>query len=163
MQKLDKDKLFSYHKWATQACLEHVQGFGEELYQKEGANSFSSIQATVAHVIGVEKLWLMRMNGVEKPVFEHYDVETTDKAIEAFMLLHAEMELFFASLSEEQWQETLYYQNMRGDNLATSREDMLFTVVNHASYHRGQITSFLRQFGKEGIPLDYIYYQKQNR
>ena len=105
----------------------------------------------------------MRMNGIEKPVFEHFDVETTDKAIEAFMLLHAEMELFFASLAEEQWQETLDYQNMRGDKLATSREDMLFTVVNHASYHRGQITSFLRQFGKKGIPLDYIYYQKQNR
>ena len=160
---MNKDKLFSYHKWATLACLEHVQTFGEELYQKKGGNSFASIEATVAHVIGVEKLWLLRMNGVSNPVFEHFDVATLEKAIEAFMLLHAEMELFFASLSEEQWREILDYQNMRGDDFSASREEMLFTVVNHASYHRGQITSFLRQFGKEGIPLDYIYYQKQNR
>lgn len=160
---MNKDKLFSYHKWATLACLEHVQTFGEELYQKKGGNSFASIEATVAHVIGVEKLWLLRMNGVSNPVFEHFDVATLEKTIEAFMLLHAEMELFFASLSEEQWREILDYQNMRGDDFSTSREEMLFTVVNHASYHRGQITSFLRQFGKEGIPLDYIYYQKQNR
>lgn len=160
---MNTDKLFSYHKWATLACLEHVQTFGEELYQREGANSFASIKATIAHVIGVEKLWLLRMNGVAKPAFEHFDVATTEKAIEAFMLLHAEMELYFASLSPQQWQETLDYQNMRGDGFSTSREEMLFTFVNHASYHRGQITSFLRQFGKEGIPLDYIYYQKQNR
>ena len=160
---MNKDKLFSYHKWATLACLEHVQTFGEELYQKKGGNSFASIEATVAHVIGVEKLWLLRMNGVSNPVFEHFDVATLEKTIEAFMLLHAEMELFFASLSEEQWREILDYQNMRGDDFSASREEMLFTVVNHASYHRGQITSFLRQFGKEGIPLDYIYYQKQNR
>ncbi|MGH2319610.1 DinB family protein [Planococcus sp. SE5232] len=160
---MNKDKLFSYHKWATLACLEHVQTIGEEIYQKEGANSFASIEATIAHVIGVEKLWLLRMNGVKKPVFEHFDVATTELAIEAFMLLHAEMELYFASLSEQQWQEVLHYQNMRGDDFSTSREEMLFTVINHASYHRGQITSFLRQFGKEGIPLDYIYYQKQNR
>lgn len=155
--------MFSYHKWATLACLEHVQTFDEEIYRKEGVNSFASIQATVEHVIGVEKLWLLRMAGVSKAAFEHFDVETTEKAIEAFMLLHAEMELFFASLSDQQWQETLDYQNMRGDDFSTTREEMLFTVVNHASYHRGQITSFLRQFGKEGTTLDYIYYQKQNR
>ena len=160
---MNNDKLFSYHKWATLACLEHVQTLGEELYQREGASSFASIEATVAHVIGVEKLWLLRMAGVSKPVFEHFDVATTEKAIEAFMLLHAEMELYFASLSPQQWQETLHYQNMRGDDFSTSREEMLFTFVNHASYHRGQVTSFLRQFGKQGIPLDYIYYQKQNR
>ena len=160
---MDKDQLFSYHKWATLACLAHVQTLGEEYYQKNGANSFASIQATVEHVIGVEKLWLLRMNGVSKPAFEHFDVATTEKAIEAFMLLHAEMELFFASLSEQQWEESLDYQNMSGDHLSTAREEMLFTIINHASYHRGQITSFLRQFGKQGIPLDYIYYQKQNR
>lgn len=160
---MDKDKLFSYHKWATLACLEHVQTLGEEFYRKNGANSFASIQQTVEHVIGVEKLWLLRMNGVAKPAFEHFDVGTAEKAIEAFMLLHAEMELFFASLTEQQWEESLDYQNMRGDHLSTTRDEMLFTIVNHASYHRGQITSFLRQFGKQGIPLDYIYYQKQNR
>lgn len=160
---MNKDKLFSYHKWATLACLEHVQTYGEEIYQKEGANSFASIHATVEHVIGVEKLWLLRMSGISKPAFEHFEVETLEKAIVAFELLHAEMELFFASLSEQQWQETLEYQNMRGDDFSSTREEMLFTVVNHASYHRGQITSFLRQFGKEGIALDYIYYQKQNR
>ncbi|WP_142829847.1 DinB family protein [Planococcus soli] len=160
---MDKEKMFSYHKWATLACLEHVQTLGEDLYQKEGANSFASIHATVEHVIGVEKLWLLRMMGVAKPAFEHYEVETTQKAMEALMLLHAEMELFFASLSEEQWQETLDYQNMRGDDFSSTREEMLFTIVNHASYHRGQIASFLRQFGKEGTALDYIYYQKQNR
>ncbi|ANU11714.1 hypothetical protein A1A1_10641 [Planococcus antarcticus DSM 14505] len=160
---MNKDKMFSYHKWATLACLEHVQTFGKELYQKEGINSFASIQATLEHVIGVEKLWLLRMSGISKPAFEHFDVETIDKAIEAFMLLYAEMELFFASLSQHQWQETLDYQNMLGDDFSTTREEMLFTFVNHASYHRGQITSFLRQFGKEGATLDYIYYQKQNR
>ncbi len=160
---MNRDKLFSYHKWATLACLEHIQAVGERLYKKEGANSFASIQETTVHVLGVEKLWLLRMSGVKNPTFEHFDVETTEKAIEAFMLLHAEMEVFFASLTDEHWQETLHYQNMRGDEFSTTREEMLFTFVNHASYHRGQVTSLLRQFGKQGIALDYIYFQKQNR
>lgn len=160
---MDKDKLFSYHRWAALKCLEHVQYLGEDLYEREGANSFASIRKTVEHTITVEKLWLMRMMGFEKPPAEHFDVETAEKAKKAFMLLHAEMELYFSSLTQEQWEETLEFTNLRGDHFKNTREEMLFTFINHASYHRGQITSFLRQFGKEGIPLDYIYFNEKNR
>lgn len=159
---MERTKLFSYHQWASLEILRHVQLYGEEIYMRKGANSFASIEKTIEHVIGVEKLWFLRMNGTPSPAFERFDVSTTDKALEAFLLLHAEMELYFASLEEIQWQETLSFTNLRGDHFQSTREEMLFTLVNHASYHRGQITSFLRQFGKEGIPLDYIYYQKNS-
>ncbi|WP_341960416.1 DinB family protein [Planococcus maritimus] len=160
---MDSQKMFAYHQWASQKVLELVQDCGEEYYTKEGLNSFPSIRETIRHVIGVEKLWFQRINGVKSPEFTQFDVETVDQAKQAIMLLHAEMELYFATLSEESWQEELDYRNMKGQEFHHSREEMLFTLVNHASYHRGQITSFLRQFGKVGIPLDYIYFQKQNR
>lgn len=160
---MDRNDLFSYHQWAALECLRHVQSVGVGLYHKEGANSFASIEKTVEHLIGVEKLWLLRMTGAESPAFEWYDVSTVEKAMEAFMLLHAEMELYFASLTEEQWQENLHFKNLHGDDFQNTRDEMLFTVINHASYHRGQITSFLRQFGKPGVPLDYLYYKKQSK
>lgn len=157
---MDRNRLFSYHQWATLKCLRHVQTLGEELYRREGANSFASIEKTMEHVIGVEKLWLMRMNGVENPSFEHFDMQTTERAIEVFMLVHAELELYMSSLSEQQWQEALKFKNLHGDEFVNTREEMLFTIVNHGTYHRGQVTSFLRQFGKEGIALDYLYFNK---
>ena len=160
---MDRDKLFSYHQWATLKCLDHIQPFGQDLYVREGLNSFASIQKTTEHTIGVEKLWLLRIHGVERAAVERLDVSTVEKAKESFLLLHAEMELYFASLSEEQWQEPIEFKTLRGDELENTREEMLFTFINHASYHRGQITSFLRQFGKEGTLLDYIYYAQQNR
>lgn len=160
---MDPQKLFAYHQWASQKVLQLVEDSGEEYYTKIGENSFPSIRETIAHVIGVEKMWFKRMNGVKSPEFEHFDVDTVEKAKNALLLLHAEMELYFASLSAVSWQEELDYRNMKGDEFRHSREEMLFTVVNHASYHRGQITSLLRQFGKTGIPLDYIYFQKENR
>ena len=158
-----RDKLFAYHRWAAQEILSHTENYGDEIYQREGASSFPSIKDTVSHVITVEKLWLLRMAGVEKPAAEHFQVETTAQAKEAFMLLHAEMELYFSSLSEEQWQETVAFTNLRDNAFEETREEMLFTFINHASYHRGQITSLLRQFGKEGKAIDYIYFPKENR
>lgn len=160
---MDRNKMFAYHQWAAVEILKHIQSYGEEIYTREGVNSFPSIEKMTAHVIGVEKLWLERMMGNKSPVFQQYDVSTTEKAIQAFMLLHAEMELYFASLTEEQWQAELEFTNLKGDHFRSTREEMHFTFINHASYHRGQATSFLRQFGKEGIPLDYLYFQKQNR
>lgn len=160
---MDRSKMFSYHQWATVELLNHIRLYGEEIYTRGGANSFPSIEKTTAHVIGIEKLWLKRMMGQRSPAFEQYDVSSPEKAIEAFMLLHAEMDLYFASLTEEQWLEELEFTNLQGDQFRNTREEMHFTFINHASYHRGQITSFLRQFGKEGIPLDYLYFQKQNR
>jgi uncharacterized damage-inducible protein DinB len=157
---MDRNKLFAYHQWATAESLKHVEACGKELYARTGVNSFASIEETVKHVIGVEKLWLQRMMGNPKPVFKNFDVSTVEKAIEAFSLLHAEMDLYFSSLSEGRWQEELHFQNVRGDEFRNTREEMLFTVINHASYHRGQVTSFLRQFGHGGIPLDYIYFKK---
>ncbi|MBT2584087.1 DinB family protein [Planococcus sp. ISL-109] len=160
---MDRLKQFAYHKWASQRILEHVQELNEAYYTQAGKSSFPSIRDTIAHVIGVEKIWLKRMNGAENPAFEKFDVETVEKAMEAFLLLHAEMELYFASLTEESWQQEFTYRNMKGLKFCHSRDEMLFTVINHASYHRGQITSLLRQFDQSGIPLDYIHFQRKNR
>lgn len=160
---VDRDKLFAYHQWATVESLKHVQASGKDLYSKQGINSFESIEETTKHVIGVEKLWLQRMMGIPKPVFESFDVATVDNAIESSNLLHAEMDLYFASLTEAQWKETIDFQNMRGNDFSLTREEMLFTFINHASYHRGQVASFLRQFGYSGIPLDYLYFSSKNR
>ncbi len=160
---MDRQQLFAYHQWATQKILEHIEEAAQEDYSRSGTNSFSSMYETIAHTIGVEKLWFKRMNGVQKPAFEEFNVETAQKAKEAFLLLHAEMELYFASLTEETWQEQLPYYNTKGDAFRHSREEMLFTLINHGSYHRGQLTSFLRQFGHSGIAIDYIYFPQENR
>ncbi|WP_422122643.1 DinB family protein [Planococcus sp. X10-3] len=158
-----RDKLLPYHQWATQKILSHTEQFGDEIYTREGESSFASIKATISHVITVEKLWLLRMTGIEKPAREQFHVETVADAKQAFMLLHAEMELYFSSLSEDQWQEVMPFVNLKGEAFEETREEMLFTFINHGSYHRGQITSLLRQFGKEGTTVDYIYFPKENR
>ncbi|WP_232787290.1 DinB family protein [Planococcus sp. MB-3u-03] len=78
------------------------------------------------------------------------------------LLLHAEMELYFASLTEESWQEELDYRNMKGDEFRHSREEMLFTVVNHASYHRGKSLPYCANSAKPESRL-IIFISKENR
>jgi uncharacterized damage-inducible protein DinB len=39
-----------------------------------------------------------------------------------------------------------------------SLEEMIFNILNHATYHRGQIVLMLRALGKEVKPTDYVPY-----
>lgn len=44
------------------------------------------------------------------------------------------------------------------DHRVLSLEEMIFNILNHATYHRGQIVLLLRALGKEVKPTDYVPY-----
>ena len=153
--------MFHHHKWATQKLLNHVGSQKTSIFHKEAKNSFPSISETYSHVISVDYLWFKRLTGIEKPEWKQFDVSSVESTQKAFAVLHEEMEQFFTSLTKEQWKETLNFTNLKGDPFSNKREEMFFTFINHASYHRGQVTSFLREFDLEGVPVDFIYYAKE--
>jgi len=155
--------MFHYHQWATQKLLDHVGSQGEAIYHRETKNSFPTISKTFSHVLSVDYLWFKRLQGIEKPEWKEFDVSTVALTKQAFSELHQEMEVFLSSLSEEDWKATINFTNIKGDPFSNIREDMFFTFVNHSSYHRGQVTSFLRQFDLSGIPIDYIYFAKETQ
>ncbi len=38
--------------------------------------------------------------------------------------------------------------------------DLLLHVVNHSSYHRGQLTTMLRRVGATPVATDYVYFKR---
>ena len=44
-------------------------------------------------------------------------------------------------------EETIQYSNSKGRVFNNSIRDILFHVINHSTYHRGQIVTMLRQVG----------------
>ncbi|MEP0861987.1 MAG: damage-inducible protein DinB [Ignavibacterium sp.] len=57
--------------------------------------------------------------------------------------------------------EVIYYTNTKGQKFSNSVRDILFHVINHSTYHRGQIASDFRQNGLEPIVTDFIVYKRQ--
>lgn len=155
--------MFHYHKWATQKLLDHVGTTDGDIFHETAKNSFKSISETFGHIITVDYLWFMRLTGIEKPEIGNFDISSVDSTKVAFARLHEEMGAFFKSLSKSEWKERLNFTNMKGQPFSNTREEMFFTFINHSSYHRGQVTSFLRQFDLEGIAIDYIYFAKETK
>ena len=55
--------LYDYNAWADRRVLEAASTLSKEEFLKPMGSSFSSIRDTLAHIFGVEWLWLERFQG----------------------------------------------------------------------------------------------------
>lgn len=80
-----------------------------------------------------------------------------------WMDLEANLRGYFEPLSEQDIQKVLPYKTLAGLESASPLWQMLQHVVNHASYHRGQVTTLLRQLGAAPPKaMDLIAYYREN-
>ena len=54
-------------------------------------------------------------------------------------------------------------QHPKLGTLESTYADIILHVVNHGTYHRGNVTAMLRQLGHPGVPTDYVYYLYEKR
>ena len=54
----------------------------------------------------------------------------------------------------------VHYTNTNGQAFDNSVRDILFNVINHSTYHRGQIAREFREYGPEPLVTDYIFYKR---
>jgi len=52
------------------------------------------------------------------------------------------------------------YNNSKGEPFHNSVRDILFHIINHSTYHRGQIATLFRQNGIPPVITDYIFYKR---
>lgn len=63
-------------------------------------------------------------------------------------------------LDQAELTSVIRYTNSKGDTYSSSVRDILFHVINHSTYHRGQIASEFKQNGIEPLVTDYIFYKR---
>ena len=140
--------LVDYHYWGRDRMLEAVEALTPEQYTKDLGNSFKSVRDTVVHTYAAELNWYLRWVGTSPTGFADpsafSDVETVR---DAWTSQEQKVRLFVLSLGEENLQRTFKYRTFNGEEMESVFVHMLQHVVNHATYHRGQVTTMLRQLG----------------
>lgn len=140
-----------YHIWATNKLLTYLQSLPHEIFHKELQSVFPSVERTLHHLYEVDALWFSRLCQQETPV----EVDTFSSV--------SECHTYFQSLHKEMaaWKHkghTIVYETSIGEACQNTTEEILYHIVNHGTYHRGNITAMLWQLGKKGVSTDYIYY-----
>jgi uncharacterized damage-inducible protein DinB len=155
--------LIDYHYWARDRMLAAVEALTADDFTKPLGNSFASIRDTVVHTYLAEWIWMQRWKGVSPgaaPDTSGYgDVASVRSA---WQVLEAEVRAYVAGLEGERTNERIDYRNLAGVATNSSRWTMVQHVVNHASYHRGQVTTMMRQLGRNApASQDLITYYRE--
>lgn len=152
-------ELLKYTLWADRTVVGSLREVGAEDLTRPTGSSFGSVLGTMAHVLGAERMWLSRFIGIPLPTLPGpADYPDLDSLQAGFDELRAELEMFMAGLSEPLLQTDITWVNSRGVSFTRPLWQPLLHLCNHSTYHRGQVTTMLRQLGYQPVPTDLIYY-----
>ena len=164
MTREDAVNLVDYHYWARDRTLDGVGILTPEQYTQDLASSFTSIRDTLVHMYGAELTWYLRWVGTS-PTTPPDPAQFPDVTAlrTAWKSQEQKIRLLVDSLaSANELDRKLRYRTFDGQAMESLFSHMLQHVVNHASYHRGQITTMLRQLGAPAPkPQDLIRFYRE--
>lgn len=147
--------LWDYTLWADGRVGEAVSKLSPEQYTQDLRSSHKSVRDTLVHVASAQWIWLSRWKGTSpKAMWPSQDYPRFSALKDRWDALHAETEAFVASQSEVSLEREVSYQNLRGEPKRNILGLLLLHMVNHSTYHRGQVTTLLRQLSAEPLPTD---------
>lgn len=155
-------ELYDYNRWANHRALEATAALDQDQLTRDLGNSFPSVRDTLVHVLSAEWVWLSRWNGTSPTAFpESAGLDTHERIRARWSELEGEFATFLAALTEARLSEVLEYRNTKGEPYAEPLWQLMRHVVNHSTYHRGQITTMLRQLGAMPASTDLIRYFRE--
>ena len=142
-------KWYQYNAWANRRiirCLEQQNVIDEKILSVFG------------HLMAANFIWLNRIKDQPKSKYElwgKYDL------VELKRMVGEADELWMSFIKEnESFDRQMKYHNYVGDYFENNVQQIMIHLVNHGTYHRGQVAMLLRQQGFEPVNTDFITYDR---
>ena len=157
--------LLDYHYWARDRVLDAVKDISNDDFVAPRGSSFSSMRDTLSHIYFAEWAWNERWNGTSPTALPSLDRFSDVAALRAaWNELEGNVRAFIEPMTDGDLQRSMEYRLFSGATGTSVMWQMVQHVVNHASYHRGQITTMLRQAGAQPPrSLDLITFYRERR
>ncbi|MGC9972550.1 MAG: DinB family protein [Bryobacteraceae bacterium] len=150
-------ELLEHNHWARDRQLQVCAKLTPEEFLAPLGASFSSIRGTLAHLVGVEWIWLERWKGRSPQALPAAAEFPTLAAItERWSAVERDLREYVAGLTEDALALPLTITNTRGQEWTYPLWQMFLHLMNHQSYHRGQVTLLLRRLGAHPPAVDFL-------
>lgn len=148
-----------YHAWATQKFVDWLSPKPDELLHKEVPSSFNSIIKTLNHIWATDEYWYAIIAETQNYIKRRDITEFDSKEIfEGIVNRASEINHLIASYSEEELSKTVKIETV-WFKCELPKYEYLQQLVNHGTYHRGQIVTIGRNIGiTDASNTDYNFY-----
>lgn len=150
--------LFDYDRWANERVFEATAKLGGEEFLRDLGSSFRSVRDTLVHVVSAAWIWLARWNG-ENPRALHDPQEfpTPEAVRRLWSRVEEDRGRWLDGVDDARIAADLVYRDTRGSTFRLPLSASILHVVNHSTYHRGQVATLIRQLGGEPIATDLAF------
>lgn len=161
MQLEELRTLVDYHYWARDRVLDAAATLAPEQFTKDMGSSFRSVRDTLAHLYAAEWAWCSRWNGKSPTEFPAEVFPDVPALRGKWIDLESNVRAVLDRMAVQGLDGAIEYTMLNGDARTSVFWQMVQHVVNHASYHRGQVTTMMRQLGETPPkPMDLITYYR---
>ena len=156
--------LAAYNSWADQKAVDWLSQITDEQWEQVNVSSFSSIRQTAVHIASAEKIWIDFWTGAADPVYLSASFKgTKNELLEIWKAAASGIEIFIKNHPEEDLMRPVSFIYPNGNTGQMPYYQTFAHIVNHSTYHRGQLVTLLRQAGYDQFSsLDLAtYYIRQ--
>jgi uncharacterized damage-inducible protein DinB len=162
----DVQTLLEYNDWARERLFVALDALTPEQLTRPLGNSFPSIFDTLVHLYGAEWVWRSRWDGESPAALPAPSAFADLTAVRAAWDDEQQrIRAIVNRLGPEGVTRPIEYRGWDGKTYAQPFWQMFQHVVNHGSYHRGQVTTMLRQLGAappKSMDLIAFYRERAN-
>src|SRR5262245_60374513 len=154
----DFTSLFAFNRWANAKMLDACRKLTPEQYAAEPVPGWGSVRSTVYHIAIVTDGWLRPLaDDPDQSLQSEADVPTPDDAARILERADRNLDKILTTLTPEQFATPRTFSR-RGRTAVLPPWLVLRHVVNHTTYHRGQVASKLKRFGIQQAETDLVYW-----
>lgn len=147
----------SFNEWANKRIVDWLSSLDEQVLYAPVQSSYPSLDYTVQHILRGQKFWLLFITGQSTEGFSWAVREgEVGNILRELNENSTRMKDAFSAFTEEELKEKLHLDTPWAKN-NRCRYDYIQHIINHSSFHRGQLITIARTLGvTENIPnTDY--------
>ncbi len=154
----DAVTLFAYDRWANRKVLDTCRKLTGEQYVAEPVPGWSSVRSTLSHIALATEFNLRTLAGDrDDRIPTEAELVTVDDVAQLLERAYRRFEELCPTLTPEQLNSVLTLRAI-GRTFTLPRWAILRHIVNHSTYHRGQVASKLKRFGIDQPNSDFFWW-----
>ncbi len=146
---------WQFHMWRVSEITAWVPTLDLAKLAEKNEGTFGSIDLLVRHLYFAEWVWYRRLKGDSGPFHVDESLE-----IQEMCMKWREISALWEKEIETAHEQTMTYRNLSGDFFSSHISEVMMHLVDHASYHTGQVMTAARMKGITPIHTGYIHYRR---
>jgi uncharacterized damage-inducible protein DinB len=150
-----------FSEWASRRVLESVAPLSSEELHRDLGSSYGGVHGALVHIFQADSIWFDRVHGVAHTSLAVYAPDPDFAEFSRCWLAVLGRWVSWAEgLDAAGCDRPVPHRNTKGEPDIQPCWRIALHLVNHASYHRGQITTMLRQLGYKPLATDLMMYYR---